>query len=101
MLQKQNNWRNKKYLKWVKEQPSVISGAPADDSHHIMGHGLTGGTKAPDWAVIPLTRQEHSLFHFMPMMEWEAEHGSQLDYLFKFWRDNFEEIQGFLSAESE
>ena len=96
-LQKQKPWRCKKYTDWVKRQPSIISGQPADDPHHIMGHGLTGGMKAPDWATIPLTRQEHTDFHNTPIRTWEDLHGSQVDLLMKFWRDNFEEIRGFLS----
>jgi len=96
MFFKQNDWRNKKYLKWVKEQYSVISGMPADDPHHIMGHGLTGGTKAPDWACIPLTREEHTNLHNIGYEAWEDIHGSQVDLLVMFWRDNFEEIRGFI-----
>jgi len=96
MFPKQNNWRNKKYTDWVKTQYSIISGMPADDPHHIMGHGLTGGTKAPDWAVIPLTRQEHTDFHSTPINIWEAMYGSQVDLLMQFWRDNFEEIREFM-----
>lgn len=95
MFQKQNNWRSKKYRDWVKTQSSVLSGLPADDPHHIMGHGLTGGTKAPDWSCIPMTRQEHAVFHDTPRSIWEAKNGSQVDLLMKFWRDNFEEISRF------
>lgn len=94
---KQNNWRNKKYTDWVKQQPSVLSGYQSDDPHHIMGHGLTGGTKAPDWAVIPLTREEHTYLHSVGYDAWEEIYGSQLEYLMQFWRDNWDEIQGFLS----
>lgn len=96
MIKKQNNWRNKKYTDWVKQQPSVVSGLPADDPHHIMGHGLTGGTKSPDWAVIPLTRAEHTNLH-NGVRDWEDANGSQLDYLFRFWQENWDEIQGFFS----
>ena len=42
----------------------MLSGAPSDDAHHIIGHGMGGiGTKAPDWAVIPMTRGCHTTFH--------------------------------------
>jgi hypothetical protein len=96
LFKKQNNWHNKKYTDWVKQQPSIVSGLPSDDPHHIMGHGLTGGTRAPDWAVIPLTRQEHTRFHNDPK-SFEEANGSQVDLLMMFWRDNWEEIQGFFS----
>jgi hypothetical protein len=95
LIPKENAWRCKKYTDWVKTQPSVLSGLPADDPHHIMGHGLTGGTKAPDWACIPLTRQEHTDFHNISRDVWEAMYGSQADLLLKFWRDNFDTIKEF------
>ena len=97
MLKKQNNWRNKKYTDWVKRQPCMIMHCQADDPHHIMGHGLTGGTKAPDWACIPLSRATHTALHDMGYEAWEDIHGSQLDLLMQFWRDNWDEIQGFFS----
>lgn len=95
MFNKQNNWRNKKYTDWVKQQPSVISGLPADDPHHLMGNGLTGGTKAPDWAVIPLTRAEHTRLHNIGYKKWEIENYPQTHLLMMFWRDNWGEIQRF------
>ena len=53
-LTKRKPWRSKAYTDWVKTQPSVISGMPGDDPHHIKGHGYGGTVKAPDWMVIPL-----------------------------------------------
>ena len=80
-IPKLNYWRNEDYLKWVKSQVSCISERPADDPHHIKGHGYGGSIKAPDWATIPLTRDEHSLFHNMGWETWEKLHGSQLEYV--------------------
>jgi len=40
---KENLVRAKWYTDWVKKQPSAISGLPADDPHHLIGH-MTGGT---------------------------------------------------------
>ena len=93
-LQKDNYYRSVKYLKWVSQQPSVLSGLPADDPHHIKGK--TYGTKPPDWACIPLTREEHAYLHSVGHVQWERENGSQCDYLVKFMIDNFETIQEFL-----
>lgn len=76
-------WRCQEYLDWVKTLPSCISGRPADDAHHIKGHGMGGTVKAPDWAVIPLTREEHSLFHRVGWMTWEIENGNQLELVAK------------------
>jgi len=81
-LQKQQIWRSGKYLKWVKQQPSCISGKPSDDPHHIKGHGY-GGLVAPDWATMPLTRDEHTNFHNIGWETWEAEHGDQWEHVAK------------------
>lgn len=95
MIGKQKPWRCKKYIAWVKQQPSIVSRQPADDPHHIIGHGFGGvGTKAPDWAVIPLTREEHNKLH-AGQFEWEGRLGSQVDLLMRFWRENWPEIQEF------
>lgn len=75
---KPERWRNGAYLKWVKTLPCVVSGLPADDAHHLIGHGMHGmGTKAPDWAVFPLTRLEHERLHHMGWRQWEERYGSQ------------------------
>ena len=80
-LTKYKTWRSEKYLAWVRTQPSCISGMPADDAHHIKGHGMGGSVKAPDWAVIPLTREEHTLFHFVGHKRWEQANGNQLEHV--------------------
>ena len=76
-LFKQCAARDPAYLKWVREQPSVISGALGCEAHHpkIRGHG--GSTKCSDYWAIPLTHEEHMDFHARGQHTWEAEHGSQ------------------------
>lgn len=79
-------WRCKKYLKWVKRQPCVISGRPADDPHHIKGYsylfkGVGGTIKPPDWATIPLTRDEHTKLGSQGIGHWEANNGTQIGFL--------------------
>ena len=81
-LTKLTLWRSRAYLDWVKQQPSCISGLPADDPHHLKGHGY-GGVVAPDWAAMPLTREEHTTFHNMGWQTWEEEHGSQWQHVAK------------------
>lgn len=95
-LQKENAWRCKKYTDWVKTQPSVVSGEQAQDPHHLKGHGFSGSVKAPDWAVIPLTSEEHSELHHIGFKAWEEVNGSQLDLLMRFWRQNFGTIKEFM-----
>ncbi len=90
-------WRNRKYLDWVKAQNCIVSCQPADDPHHIIGHGFSAmGTKAPDWATIPLTRMEHNNLHYN-RSNWEYQNGSQVALLMRFWRENWGEIQGFFN----
>lgn len=81
MLPKLNHWRCDKYLKWVKKLPSAISGLPADDAHHMKGHGMGGGIPAPDWAAFPLTRAEHTIFHSTGWQTWEQQHGNQFEHV--------------------
>ena len=75
---KHKTWRSKKYLAWVKTQPCVITGEPAHDPHHGIGLKLGGmGTKAPDWATMPVTRISHTEIHNTPEMwnqQWEWIH---------------------------
>ena len=76
--------KDRKYLDWVKRQPSVISGLPADDPHHVVGHGFGGmGIKAGDYFSFPLTRQEHTMLHDMGYESWEKRYGSQVIYALK------------------
>lgn len=74
---KRKVWRSKKYLDWVKTQPSCISGLPGGDAHHIKGHGYGGSLKAPDWMTLPLTREEHTEFHNRGWQTWEYYHEDQ------------------------
>jgi len=73
-------FRARWYLDWVKVQPSAISGLPADDPHHLIGHG-TGGTKVSDLFTFPLTRIEHTILHDKGYKTWEAMWGSQWKYV--------------------
>jgi len=96
MFPKENAWRSKKYREWVKQQPSIVSGQYGVDPHHVIGYGFGSmGSKAPDWAVIPLTRQEHNELHG-DRYKWEERHGTQLELLMRFWRQNFDTIRTFL-----
>lgn len=75
---------NEKYTRWVKAQPCVCCGKPADDPHHIIGHGQGGmGTKAHDLFVIPLCRAHHDELHRDPKA-FEEKYGSQVLLLFRF-----------------
>lgn len=97
MIKKLNAWRSRKYLDWVKTQPCIVSGLPADDPHHLVGHGFSGSGKAPDWTVIPLTRELHNELHHIGWRAWEVKYDSQLALLVKFWLYNFDEIRRFFN----
>ncbi|HBD1141233.1 TPA: phage tail tape measure protein [Escherichia coli] len=61
---KRRRWVNEKYTRWVKTQPCACCGKPADDPHHLIGHGQGGmGTKAHDLFVLPLCRKHHDELH--------------------------------------
>lgn len=90
-------WRSRTYLDWVKCQACIVSLQPADDPHHILGHGFSGSGKAPDWATIPLTRAVHDDLHRKGYQAWERQYGSQMDLLARFWMLNFDEIRHFFT----
>jgi len=74
-MQKQERWRSKRYLGYVKTLPCVICGKEAEP-HHIKGVGNMsgGGLKAPDWAVMPYCHEHHAECHADPDLwndQWE------------------------------
>ncbi|EJW6018158.1 DUF968 domain-containing protein [Escherichia coli] len=81
---KRRRWVNEKYTRWVKTQPCACCGQPADDPHHLIGHGQGGmGTKAHDIFTLPLCREHHNELHADPLA-FEEKHGSQVDLIFRF-----------------
>ncbi|EMO4857150.1 DUF968 domain-containing protein [Enterobacter hormaechei] len=80
---KRSRWKNEKYTRWVKSQQCMCCNNPADDPHHLIGHGQGGmGTKAHDLFVIPLCREHHDKLHASPVA-FEAKYGDQLALLFR------------------
>ncbi|HGV1643915.1 TPA: DUF968 domain-containing protein [Escherichia coli] len=81
---KRRRWVNEKYTRWVKTQPCACCGKPADDPHHLIGHGQGGmGTKAHDLFVLPLCRKHHDELH-ADTVAFEEKYGSQLELIFRF-----------------
>lgn len=81
---KRSRWVHDKYTRWVKTQTCECCRRPADDPHHIIGHGMGGtGTKAHDLFVIPLCRKCHDRLH-ADVAAFEQKHGTQLELLFRF-----------------
>ena len=81
---KRRRWVNEKYTRWVKTQPCACCGKPADDPHHLIGHGQGGmGTKSHDIFTLPLCREHHNELHADPLA-FEEKHGSQVDLIFRF-----------------
>ena len=80
---KRRRWEHEKYTRWVKSQQCMCCNNPADDPHHLIGHGQGGmGTKAHDLFVIPLCREHHDELHASPVA-FEAKYGDQLVLLFR------------------
>jgi hypothetical protein len=81
---KHRRWVNEDYTRWVKTQPCEGCRRPADDPHHVIGHGMGGtATKAHDLFVIPLCRECHDKLH-ADVAAFEKKHGTQLELLFRF-----------------
>ncbi|WP_123056625.1 DUF968 domain-containing protein, partial [Escherichia coli] len=81
---KRRRWVNEKYTRWVKTQPCACCSKPADDPHHLIGHGQGGmGTKSHDIFTLPLCREHHNELHADPLA-FEEKHGSQVDLIFRF-----------------
>lgn len=81
---KRHRWENTHYTRWVKHQTCLGCNKPADDPHHITGHGLGGtATRSHDLFVIPLCRQCHDSLH-ANTPAFEAQNGTQLELLFRF-----------------
>lgn len=79
-FQKHQNlpWRCQGYTDWVKTLPCIVSGHPADDPHHLVGHKQGAmASKVSDLWTMPMTRQEHGKFHDMGWQSWEKQYGSQ------------------------
>ncbi|PWV99557.1 DUF968 domain-containing protein [Mangrovibacter plantisponsor] len=81
---KRRRWVNQKFTRWAKSQPCECCRKPADDPHHIIGHGQGGmATKAHDLFVIPLCRAHHDELH-ADTVAFEEKYGSQLALWFRF-----------------
>ncbi|CAM3632878.1 TPA: DUF968 domain-containing protein [Klebsiella oxytoca] len=81
---KRRRWINENYTSWVKTQQCACCNKPADDPHHLIGHGQGGmGTKAHDLFVLPLCRAHHEELH-ADTVAFEQKYGSQLELLFRF-----------------
>lgn len=81
---KRRRWVSKTYTDWVKHQPCECCRRPADDPHHVIGHGMGGtATKAHDLFVFPLCRECHDELH-ADVNAFEEKNGSQLQLLFRF-----------------
>ena len=75
--------RDRKYLNWVKCLNCCVTGMPADDPHHIKGHGLGGTSPASDLFTMPMTREIHTHLHDIGWQSFENKHGSQIVYVAK------------------
>lgn len=81
---KRRRWICPQYTQWVKTQECACCRQPADDPHHIIGHGMGGtATKAHDLFVIPLCRAHHDELH-ANLIAFEEKYGSQLELLIRF-----------------
>lgn len=70
-------YRNPKIGRWIREQMfCFITGQPNPVNHHIIGNGFSGiGTKAPDWAQMPLCHRLHMELHDNGWRSFESKYG--------------------------
>lgn len=71
--------KDKNYLKFIKEQPCVVTGIIGVDPHHFLTGGM--GTKGSDYATIPLTRELHNELHNQGVKVFQKKY--QVD----FWKE--------------
>ncbi|MCI3571521.1 DUF968 domain-containing protein [Escherichia coli] len=81
-------WQPEFTDKTLSRKPGAVQcaccGMPADDPHHLIGHGQGGmGTKAHDLFVLPLCRKHHDELH-TDTVAFEEKYGSQLELIFRF-----------------
>ena len=68
-LSKNKPYRSKKYLKWIRSHPCVVTGREYDIvAHHIINCGFSGviGSKVSDLFTIPLNSEIHQQLHHNP-----------------------------------
>lgn len=80
---KRQRWECAAYLAFVRQLPCVVTGQREGvEAHHVVGHGMSVmGSKAHDLMVFPLAHQPHMELHRIGWKSWEAQHGSQLQYV--------------------
>ena len=59
MIPKKPRQTSQDYLKWIREQPSIVSGKHPCEAAHLHARGAWGS----DYSAIPLTHEEHSALH--------------------------------------
>jgi len=62
------NADEKRFMSWCKEQPSIVSGQYGVEVHHCVGSSFKARAGVErvligHWFCIPLTPQEHWLYH--------------------------------------
>jgi len=77
----------KAFMAWCKEQPSIVSGTYGVEVHHCVGSSRktyvnNERVHIGHWFVIPLTPDEHKLFH-NDKFEFIRRHGEQSELWLK------------------
>jgi len=100
------NANEKRFIAWCKEQPSIVSGDYGVEVHHCVGSSAKTYVGAErvhigHWFCIPLTPEEHKLFH-SDKMEFAEVYGNQSDLWLELIKNYFapipvEAIKGIVS----
>ncbi len=66
--------RSPAFLRWIRTQPSIVSGrGPCDACHTGSDGGMS--QKANDFSCVPMTRAEHQEYHRIGKAEFERRYG--------------------------
>ena len=68
--------RDKNYLKYIREQPCVVTRRNGVVAHHLES-GMVG-SKGDDWITVPLTPEMHQELHQVGWLSFEAKHNVNL-----------------------
>lgn len=74
----------KAYYAWLADQPTVDTGGPCEERHHLrlLSLGAGAGLKTSDWFALPVTMKFHGFCHQRPR---ESSH-TLAPYVRQLWQ---------------
>ena len=72
MLHKTKTFRSERYLKFIRQQPCLISGSSPCVPHHTSKSGVS--LKGSDYETVPLIPELHSELHAIGQKTFQEKH---------------------------